>query len=117
MFARSRLAIQLEENREEAKGEDEFDKRLGRWGMDPARILDKSVDWPALAEAPLFDLLIPPVMELLAGRKGLVEGVGRAEDLAELCCAVALEPGFGAPTPGNWEGTVPALPRLLLPAR
>lgn len=101
MFALSRFAIQFVENSEEAKGDDALDKRLGRCGIDPALILDNSPDLPALAEAPLFDLLTPPVKELLAGLKGLVEGVGRAEDRAEVCCAVADEPEVGAPTPGN----------------
>ena len=53
---------------------------------------DRSADLLAVAEAPLLDLLIPPVMELLAGLKGLVDGVGLVEERAELCCAAVDAP-------------------------
>ena len=86
VLALSRVAIQFVEKSEDANGDDELDSRLGRCGMEPARIRDKRADLPAAADAPLLDLLTPPVIELLAGLKGLVDGVGRVDDLAEDCC-------------------------------
>lgn len=74
--------------------------------MDPARIRESNADLLVI-DAPLFDLPMPAEIEELAGRKGLVDGVGRLDDFAEPEAATAEAcPPMG----GNAEdGAVPAL--------
>lgn len=86
-------------------------KILLRWGILPARSLDKSADVPVEAGALLKAF---SEAEVEPGRKGLVEGVGR--EVFEVSKAI-----FGAlfETVGDIrEGKVPALPLragLLMP--
>ena len=69
-----------------------------------------------VAEAELLDLPMTPLMFELPGRKGLVDGVGRAELLDEDGCWVGVLPS--ETTAGeNCVGTVPARLRLVLELR
>lgn len=107
MLARSLFAIQFVENIDGPKGDDPL-SMLGLCGMDPARMRESNADF-AVMDAPLFDRPIPNEIEELVGLKGLVDGVGRVDDLED---PGAAEPDAILPIGGNAdEGAVPA--RLL----
>lgn len=84
MLALSRPAFQLLEKTEEPKGDCVEDNKLGRCGMEPARIRDNKEDFP-MAEAPLFDLRMP-IDDAVRGLNGLVEGVGSCEVFMGMLC-------------------------------